>query len=253
MKTSVIWIVMVLLFGACKKNVQPEKLDSQAENKATVVLQLSPRYEPNKYDSAGYWHNEMLRYLRKYKTGNGQLAATQIADLLIQNPLYGLSASTKEPMLALMQQLASAQEAFYDQVVAGISLGTQTKQYLKTIAGAVRQHFGMSYSLLKSAITIVEDQVLNNIELPQMERVVILMAASIARYSGYYWTFEEPISLEGLSLKSWLKVIATVTADPAGFLQKWVPGGSGFNESVAYGAACSEYQRKMIDYIPTGY
>lgn len=253
MKTSVIWIAMMLLFSACKKNEKPEKQDTQVANKTTVALQLFPQYELNMYDAAGYRHNEMLRYMRKYKTGDAQLPTEQIADLLIQNPAYGLSISMKKPMLASMQQLASAQEAFYDQVVAAISLSVEAKQYLNVIVGAIRQHFGMNYHLMKNAITAVEDQVLNHIELPQMERVVILMTASIARYSAYYWMFEEPISLAGLSLKSWLKVIATVTADPAGFLQKWVPGGNGFNESVAYGAACSEYQRTMIDYIPNGH
>jgi hypothetical protein len=73
---------------------------------------------------------------------------------------------------------------------------------------------------MRDSIISLEQQVLNRIELPQVERVLILMAASIGRYSAYYWTVEEPIDLTGLKLKEVLKVIATATADPAGFISR---------------------------------
>jgi hypothetical protein len=88
------------------------------------------------------------------------------------------------------------------------------------IAGFIRQYFGKNYQAMRDSIISLEQQVLNRIELPQVERVLILMAASIGRYSAYYWTVEEPIDLTGLKLKEVLKVIATATADPAGFISR---------------------------------
>jgi hypothetical protein len=252
MKTSVVMIVMVLLLGACKKKGRQEQKDVPVEDSTVATVQLSPQFDANPYDSAGYWHNEMLRYMRRFKAGSQQLSAGQIVDLLIGNPTYGLSLSVREPMLTLLQQVHAAQEVFYDQVVAAIGVSSEAKQHLMSIAGAVSQYFGRNYNAMKSAIVGVEQLVLDRIEIPQQERILILMAASIARYSGYYWTVEEPINLAGLKLKDLLKAVATVTGDPAGFITKWFGGGSGFKESVAYGAACSEYYRKEVDYIPTG-
>jgi methylase of polypeptide subunit release factors len=94
------------------------------------VLGLTPRFDGNPYDSAGYWHNEMLRHLRRYKTRNGQLSAEQIVNLLIQNPAYGLSERMKTRMLSLLNQLESAKEAFYDQAVEAIAASAEAKQYL---------------------------------------------------------------------------------------------------------------------------
>lgn len=252
MKTSFLLVMMILMLSACKKSGNQSETERAEADSMCTTLGLTPEFEGNPYDSAGYWHNEMLRYMRRYKTGQEQLSAEQIVNLLIQNPAYELSERMKTRMLALLNQLEAAKEAFYDQAVEAISASEEAKQYLMGIAGFIRQYFGKNYQVMKDSITVLEQQVLNRMELPHAERVLILMAASIGRYSAYYWSIEEPIDLSGLKLKEVLKVIATATADPAGFISRWFGGGSGFKESVAHGAACSEYQRKMIDYIPNG-
>lgn len=151
-----------------------------------------------------------------------------------------------------------------NKIVRSSNLSENGKQQLRLLLSIVSkeaaQNENFSYHNLKESIKMLEQRWLNNNYLPVKDTNILQMAASIGRYSAYYWSgggTKLPIAVtpnqettlgssERIIFKNVVRFIATVQWDMTGFIKGYV-GGS-VKHAASEAAGSSGWVHDFFDY-----
>jgi hypothetical protein len=264
----------VMAVYSCHKNENvpfaPERYESSGITEIIEpALSPGPGHPGNPYDSIGAWHNEILDYIHRHGTGTAMVDEQEIsrlivafalqrwgyADMMVEIPVT--SWNEDDGIDALQQELVQE---------SGLSEqgGEQLRMLLETITNHSLQEGPFSYHGLKTGIMGLEQQWMDSPSLPVWDTSRLLMAASVARHSAYYWSGNGttpqiepwnpgPGQPGGTFLfRNVVRFIATVQWDMGGFISGYA--GGGLRDAAGKAAGASGWIHGFFDYgVPGGW
>jgi len=244
MKTQFVIIVGLLAWGlaACNKKDQVPTDRSSANNRALNAylnddtMNITPGNPANVYDSVGYWHNAILSGIQPCIPVSNANADT-ITGCVIK---FANKAHLYLPVrsLATIPKLIKESENNFYAVINRLPFSDRAKFLTDSLLKVVDEKSSSDsagYSSIKASIIGFENNILKDNSLSNIDKKELLGAASIARYSVYYW-LETP-SGHALKLKNILAWLGNVAGDVTGFC---------VTQNVVYAADCSEAMYWLI-------
>jgi hypothetical protein len=148
----------------------------------------------NPFDEAGARHNAVLAsFFNEYS--KERLAAEQMSEKAL---CEYVCAQVPIPNCDLLQQVRAGElgQATKNMGLAEVGaylhakglVGRQFTTYTAKIDRCIGQQIGVGYDALYNAIVTVEANIQLDAALKPAERTALLLAASVARYSGKFWT-----------------------------------------------------------------
>jgi len=242
-------ILMLLAFiislSACKKD--NEAVISEAENKIALSKsasdEISPENPENAFDSIGYWHNQIVAYVQNCKP------VTDTPDVVASTQcVLRFCRETKriEPpasfFLTVNHTVRQSNENI-ENLIAICPYEEPVKAALDSLVRLIKRlsESDSPYPVIKAMIVDFESGVMQNNLLNPEGREIALKAASVARFSIYYWmnTLQPLVPVAAFKFKNIVKWIAAVTSDI---------GGAIVSGSVEYAADCSSYAYDLVTY-----
>lgn len=263
----------VMAVYSCHKNEDVSFIQGHYESLAATLI-IEPVLSPvpgnpgNPYDSIGAWHNEILDYIRKHRTGTGVVDEQEISSLI---GAFALQRWGSEDMMVEIPVTTWNEhegiEALQQKIVQESGLSGQGSEQLRLLLESISNHSlqdgQFSYSGLKNSIMGLEQQWMEDPSLPVWDTSRLLMAASVARHSAFYWSDNgttipqiDPWDLgnthpEGrLLFKNVVRFIATVQWDMGGFISGYA--GGGLRDAAGKAAGASGWIHDFFDYGVTG-
>ena len=242
-------ILMLLIFiislSACTKD--NEAVISEGENKIaqlrSALGEAGPENPENAYDSIGYWHNQIVAYVQNCKpvtdTPNVEMSTRCVLRFCremerVEPPLSFFS--------TVNQTVRQSNESI-ETLIANCPYEEPVKAALDSLVQLIKRLSDRDspYPVIKAMIVNFERRVMKNNLLSPEGREIALKAASVARYSIYYWmnTLQPPAPAAAFKFKNIVKWIAAVTSDI---------GGAIVSGSVEYAADCSTYAYDLVTY-----
>lgn len=245
MKSQIIMLLVFIIgISACKKDNNTTV--TEEENK-TVLLrsgsgEVMPDNPDNTYDSIGYWHNEIVAYVQECKQPNAPdvEASTQcVLNFCRDNQRPAPPAS----LFITVEQTVRQSNESIENLIANCPYEEPVKAALDSLVQLIKRLSDneSSYPVIKATIMDYERRIMQNELLTTEGRGIALKAASVARYSIYYWinTLPPPVPVAAFKFKNIVKWIAAVTSDI---------GGAIVSGSVEYAADCSTYAYDLVTY-----
>ncbi|SDW50355.1 hypothetical protein SAMN05444410_103140 [Hydrobacter penzbergensis] len=246
MKSQILMLLaFIISLSACKKDNAPVKADSQEK---TMLLRsasdaTTPENTANAYDSIGYWHNQIVAYVENCKpvTETPDVEASTQCVLRFCREMQWPEPSVS--FFSTVEQTVNQSNESIENLIANCPYEKPLKAALDSLAHLIK---GLSdsdspYPVIKAAIVDFERTVMQDKQLTPEGRAIALKAASVARYSIYYWinTLQPPVPSAAFKFKNIVKWIAAVTSDI---------GGAIVSGSVEYAADCSTYAYDLVTY-----
>ncbi len=235
-------IAVIVSLSACKKD-NGEKVQVQEINKVFAEKSMnpvSPENSLNAYDSIGYWHNIILAYVQSCKPETDTPDAEASTGCVIK---FYREHQSEIPVsfLSTVKQTVNDRDNDFSNVIANCPYTAPVKAALDSLIKMVQRLSDDSsgYGAIKGVITGFENRIIQDIRFNEKDREIILKAASVARYSIYYWMNVNPPPASAFKLKNIIKWIAAVTSDIGGAI---VSGNAG------YAADCSSYSYDLVTY-----
>jgi hypothetical protein len=215
----------------------------------------------NPYDDAGAKHNVVLanffNYYSKQRVANEQMSQKALCEYVCAqialpdcNLLQQVIASD---LGKATQQMGLAETGAYLQAKGLVS--SSFAAYTAKLDRSISQQVGAGYTALYRAIVAIETSIQADAALKASERTALLLAASVARHSGKFWTDlrNEATSYTGLShIHATDETVGDVVkADAAGAVVGAVAGvatGPGVVITSVGGAAISSTVKAVRDF-----
>jgi hypothetical protein len=241
-----ILMALIISLSACKKD--NEALISETENKIAMSKsasddEISPENPENAYDSIGYWHNQIVAYVRNCKpvTDTPDVAASTQCVLRFCRETKRI-----EPPISFFLTVNQAVRQSNENIeilIANCPYEEPLKAALDSLVQLIKRlsESNSPYPVIKAMIVDFESRIMQNNLLNPEGREIALKAASVARFSIYYWmnTLQPPAPVAAFKFKNIVKWIAAVTSDI---------GGAIVSGSVEYAADCSTYAYDLVTY-----
>ncbi len=228
--------------SACKKD-STGKVQVQETSKTFAERSLNiagPENPLNAYDSIGYWHNIILAYVQSCKpeTDTPDVEASTGCVLKFYREQ---SLEIPVPFSSTVKQTVDDRDNDFSNVIANCPYTDTVKAALDSLIKIVKRlsNDSSGYNAIKDVITGFENGITQDIRFSEKDCQIILKAASVARYSIYYWMNINPPPAAAFKLKNIIKWIAAVTSDIGGAI---VSGDAG------YAADCSSYAYDLVTY-----
>lgn len=236
-------IVFITVLSACKKD-NTEKVQVQQETSKTFAERSlnveGPENPLNAYDSIGYWHNVILNYVQSCKpvtdTPDVETSTGCVLKFYREH-----QSEIPASFFSSVKQTVDDRDNDFRNVIASCPYTDPVKTALDSLIKIVKRLSDDSsgYNAIKDVITGFENRVIQDVRFNENDRQIILKAASVARYSIYYWINVSPPPAAAFKLKNIIKWIAAVTSDIGGAI---VSGNAG------YAADCSSYAYDLVTY-----
>ncbi len=268
MKIIAILVGIASIFYACRKDAEVTKaaMTSMNSNIAEPVLQsitMVPSNPENRYDSIGIWHNEILDFIDANRTDKSSpLSEPEISGLVNEFALTRWGYQLPElPISTTNWRDTDGIQAYLDELVSRSTLSDYGRQYFIDLLLVVKEQVSQpdfSYARFKGIVKEMEMQFKADELLANDDRLKLQMAASVARYSTWYWTIGisddpdiQPQPVEGgdtarITLKGIIRAVATISADIGGAASGYV-GGS-LRGAAGKAAGDSEWMSNYISY-----
>ncbi|MGN6602529.1 MAG: hypothetical protein ACTHK8_08750 [Ginsengibacter sp.] len=249
MKYSLMVLIAIVVgFTACKKdnirvNETPEDYNNKIALAKSGTALPTPENPLNAFDSVGYWHNRIVAYVQDCKpvTDTPDVAASTACVLRFYREVWGLELPAS--LFKTVSQTVDKSNTDIVNLIADCPYDEPVKAVLDSLVQLVKQlsDSNSPYPVIKSTIVDFENGIMQNDRLTPDGRAIALKAASVARYSIYYWinTLQPPVSSAPFKFKNIVKWIAAVTSDI---------GGAIVSGSVEYAADCSSYAYDLVTY-----
>lgn len=246
MKSQIVMLlVSIISLSACKKD---NSALITGEQKSTLVARESsgtesPENPANAYDSIGYWHNEIVAYVQECKQPNDAPDVEASTQCVLR---FCRDNQRPEPPVSLfitVEQTVQQSNESIENLIANCPYEEPVKAALDSLVQLIKRlsDNDSPYPVIKSTIIDYERRVMQNDLLTSEGRSIALKAASVARYSIYYWinTLPPPVPVAAFKFKNIVKWIAAVTSDI---------GGAIVSGNVEYAADCSMYAYDLVTY-----
>jgi hypothetical protein len=201
---------VIAIFQNCQKE-QYNAAQLMSQNTAFNRDECKPEFDENPYDLAGAIHNEGLNYIAENSNGQG-LSVSLVVQLNedFSNKMYP---DLKANIMTEEEVKMIVSEAFLG------NMGNLIQNY--ETSQVVKDQFSKLFNLIESSSSIgtycevkerivnFEKLILDNKELSETEKSQILAAASIARYSTWYWSTvqDQPFNPNGGEQKAWWQIV----------------------------------------------
>jgi len=224
---------LIISITACKKSDS----NKDSDKTTTPVTASTPGNSTNAYDSIGYYHNDILSGIQPCVPADNKNANTIIGCIVQFDSAEKLVPPNS--IISSVPQTVADQPNSFSNVINNSPYSTQAKALLDSLFITVEENASKtSYAAIKAPIIAFENQVSKNATLNSADKEVLLQAASVARYSVYYWMITNQDG-KALKLKNLVMWIGAVTSDIAGAIVSYNPG---------YSAACSMYAWDLVNY-----
>jgi len=272
MKTKMILMAILLgivsTFYSCSKKMEVNNMETgsmtiRANKSVSMKLNSVPGNPGNSYDSIGIWHNEILDFIYANRTDKSiPLSDPEISGLINE---FALSRwGYPQPALPISTtnwQHTDGIQAYLDELVSRSTLSDYGRHYFNDLLLVVNEQVSQpdfSYATFKEIVQEMEMQLKTDEFLANDDRLKLQMAASVARYSTWYWTEgirdnpdTQPQPVEGgdtarITLKGIIRTVATISADIGGAASGYV-GGS-LRGAAGKAAGDSEWMSNYISY-----
>lgn len=238
-------MVFIISLSACKKDNEAAKSDG--ENKIALLRSasddVSPENPENAYDSIGYWHNQIVAYVQNCKPVSDTPDVEASTQCVLR---FCREMQRIEPPLSYfstVKQTVRQSKENIEALIANCPYEEPVKAALDSLVQLIRRlsDSNSPYPVIKAMIVDFESRVMQNNLLNPEGREIALKAASVARYSIYYWinAHQPPAPAAAFKFKNFVKWIAAVTSDI---------GGAIVSGSVEYAADCSTYAYDLVTY-----
>jgi len=244
MKTQFVIIIAFILMGltACDKNDQVSNDSSSIKNRTLTTkindnsTNTTPGNSANVYDSVGYWHNAILSGIQPCIPASGATSET-ISGCVIQFANKAHLSLPELPLTTVPQLIKENQNNFFA-VINRLPFSNRVKFLVDSLFKVVDENASpdtAGYNSIKASIIGFENNILKDNSLSDIDKRQLLGAASVARYSVYYW-LETP-SGHASKLKNVLAWLGFVAGDVTGFC---------VTQNVVYAADCSSAMYWLI-------
>ncbi|OJW80300.1 MAG: hypothetical protein BGO69_05580 [Bacteroidetes bacterium 46-16] len=241
---------IIISFAACKKdNTQKNEQSSDATNSVSAArssVTASDAANPlNPYDSMGYWHNEIVAYIQGCRPGIDSpdvITSTQcVLRFYREKKGEDIPASLFETVSQTVDKSSNDMEG----LITSCPYEEPVKEALRTLMQMLKQlsDSDSDYATIKASIMAFEERIMQNSQIAEEGKAVILRTTSVARYSVFYWINynkpQQPQAGAAMKWKTFVKWLAAVTSDI---------GGAVVSGNVGYAADCSSYAWDLITY-----
>lgn len=273
MKTTTITTLLIgiiMLFLSCHREWEREDLITPVLTDMPHAMRTeitTPDNPDNPYDSVGFWHNEVLAYIRQHRSEKAMPDEYQIQQLISDYALqhWGfMPTDTSFPITHWME--ANGMETLHEEIIHTSDLTEEGKKQLHRVLETIVEHGqqdnGFSYRAFKESIMAIEQEWISNPALPIWDTSRLQMKASVARHSAYYWsndgnqpTIEPTLPVNThdtgrLMFSSIVRFIATVEWDMRGFTLGYI--GGDLRTAAGKAAGASSWIYGFFDYGVTG-
>lgn len=232
-------VLCAMLFISCHK--------PQATQPGSEAYDYEPDNPYNKYDSFGYWHNQILDYIEDCRNKSGRSGFSNSCNSV--RDFYKTKSWADLPKNHFAN-VTSTVEASLTDIQSVIKNSRWSNNAKKAMIELIRKLENASstsadYSQFKNQILEFEDSILQTY-LPESDKEVILKTTSTARYSSHRW----------IQRKDWHNLYNASSARSVRLfksLAKWFVvtlcdiGGAIADMDVASGAECSDYMSQIIE------
>lgn len=243
------YLVTTLFFLCCFGLISCENEEFQSEQGNEFIgktsTSVSPANSANAYDYVGENHNSLLKSCREeimsiYKNkGDITLAeANSIAQTLLSNAGFDTNVFKYNDLCILVSDTAD----LFRNYISSSNLSSQGKDIIISTISALDSLAKLEkddYGIYKSIVVDKERIIIDNSTINTQEKVVLLSAMSVLRYSLYYWSKTENYLVDYNSTKKkmpkWLRVTVMAVADVAGGISGGVAGSVGGPVVIAAG------------------
>ncbi|OJW77762.1 MAG: hypothetical protein BGO69_02005 [Bacteroidetes bacterium 46-16] len=246
MKSQIIvLLVFIISVSACKKD---NNATVTGEENKTVLLRsgsgsVMPDNPNNTYDSIGYWHNEIVAYVQECKQPNNEPDVEASTQCILRFCRENQRPEPPASLFITVEQTVRQSNESIENLIANCPYEEPVKAALDSLVQLIKRlsDNASPYPVIKATIMDYEHRIMQNDLLTPDGRGIVLKAASVARYSIYYWinALPPPIPVAAFKFKNIVKWIAAVTSDI---------GGAIVSGSVEYAADCSTYAYDLVTY-----
>lgn len=246
MKSQILMLlIFIISLSACTKD--NEAVISEGENKIAQLRsplgEAGPENPENAYDSIGYWHNQIVAYVQNCKpvtdTPNVEMSTRCVLRFCREMERIAMPLS----FFSTVNQTVRQSNERIETLIANCPYEEPVKAALDSLVQLIKRlsDNNSPYPVIKTMIVDFESRVMQNSLLNPEGSEIVLKAASVARYSIYYWinTLQPPAAAAAFKFKNIVKWIAAVTSDI---------GGAIVSGNVEYAADCSSYAYDLVTY-----
>ncbi len=235
MKTNIIIMIAVTLFMACNKSGNNDELQYKALNQAAIVERSGSKPSPenilNRYDSAGWRHNDILAYIRSEVQSPADTGLQFTRDCVIEYAAVKSGVQLDPSSFEQVRWVINDAGNDYANVINSIPYSENAKARLTELLQLVKELYAnpdVDFSGIKAGVMQFEVRIIEDNSFSPEEKKIILEACSVARYSAYYWMEVEKVPVIQAGRFIWW--VMTVSADISGI----------FLGSPYMAAACSQ-------------
>ncbi len=212
-----IFAALIILFAvSCKKNDSTESFTSGKPDKTKLSTLTTSSYQ-NPYEIIGVMHNEAIAYIEDSLTAfyngtsvNNAALRTLIANYYSNNAYkidsasgvgYNSDFNYFDSSFALLNSIKSYEFGN----ITSISLSDDAMQYVNTVMSLIEDHESPS-TLIPEILEL--ELTIDNLGIPENEKVILYCASSVARHSSEYWYNHEPFGTTGnIDYALWQEIV----------------------------------------------
>ncbi|MCJ8208119.1 hypothetical protein MUY27_00270 [Mucilaginibacter sp. RS28] len=188
----------ILLLAACiavsctkekKENANVPKVSAVKLNGAVADYAIANPANP--YDDAGLLHNRALTFALNRQTAIRDSSLTTIENIMKPYAADSLGKPLPGNIIQVATRLLNDGPDSFRHVIAGSGLSPVGQYYLRRLlkigTDTTAIIYGSNGSRMDTLLIALEKRIIADISVPETDRVALLQAASVARYSVAYW------------------------------------------------------------------
>lgn len=193
MKPFSIFLFIIIAATSCQKQTTkntatPDNEMEHSEISGSVSTDISPGNPANPYDSAGILHNRALASVRNYMQQTGDETITGTVNIIRNYFKVHRKLDMGDPLLfipiGMMEAVTRDHNGFLSRTFLSVPMRVLYTQFIDSL----KKFTVFNRKLFKSFVMNYENQVMQRKDFTDTERRILLIAFSITRHSGFYWS-----------------------------------------------------------------
>lgn len=244
-------LAFIIGFSACKKaNKNKVPTVGIASINNVLMDSVAPSNPRSPYNNIGWLHNRVVDHLGRCYTGpDFEILLDCLQGFYERETGASMPRQQLKQNLELLKPIISNEDSFLNETIKSALL---LKSY-RTLKQSVDElhNDGSSYEEIKSCIMKYESEVVDNRQLSEEERTLLLKTASLARYSIYYWMhFTGSTKSNSGAVSKWKIFTKAFWIDAGVYLMLWGDTYTAGMYSSSFGGSSQEEEQAEEDNEP---
>lgn len=193
MKPFSILLFIIITATSCQKQTTkntatPDNKMERSEISGSVSSDTSPGNPANPYDSAGILHNMALLSVRNYIQETDDETVTGTINIIRNYFKIHRKLDMRNPLLFIPAGMMEAVTRDHDVFLSKTFLSVPMRMLYTQFIDSLKKFTVFNRNLFKSFVMNYENQVMQRRDFTDAEKRILLIAFSITRYSGFYWS-----------------------------------------------------------------